>query len=164
MGGMYIPASFKVDDPARIEAFMDRFPFATLVGPGLGPHAYVSPTWYATSPAVPTWNYSAVHAHGAPRATDDPTFTREVLRELVARHERGPGAWTPDALPAEMAESLVAAIVAFELPVTRLEVKFKLGQNRSAADRAGTIAGLEQDGTPQGLELAKFMREHAGTP
>lgn len=34
----------------------------------LGPHAYVSPSWYPskaeTGKAVPTWNYLTVHARG----------------------------------------------------------------------------------------------------
>jgi transcriptional regulator len=124
----------------------------------LGPHAYVSPTWYATSPAVPTWNYAVVHAHGKPRVIDDPALTRASLRELVARHEPAPGGWSVDALPAKLEERLVAAIVAFEMPVERFEAKFKLGQNRSAADREGTVAALERAGTPEAAALASFMR------
>jgi transcriptional regulator len=126
----------------------------------MGPHAYVSPTWYATGPAVPTWNYGVVHAHGKPRALEDAAFTRAALAELVARHEPGPGGWSVDKLPRELEENLVKAIVAFEMPVERLEAKFKLGQNRSAADRAGTMAGLEASGTPEAAALAAFMRAH----
>jgi transcriptional regulator len=127
----------------------------------LGPHAYVSPTWYATSPAVPTWNYAVVHAHGKPRVIDDPAVTRETLRELVARHEAAQGGWNVDAIPAKLEESLVAAIVAFEMPVECFEAKFKLGQNRSLADRERTVAALERAGTPEAAALAAFMREHA---
>jgi transcriptional regulator len=205
---MYVPASFNVEDPPQIEAFLRAHDFATLVSPTaaglmtthvpllprrgpaglvlvghvaranrhweamngasddlaifLGPHAYVSPSWYATSPAVPTWNYAAVHAHGRARAIHDPTFTRDVLIELVRRHEGDTGLL--DALPPDYIESMLAAIVAFELPVERLEAKFKLGQNRSVEDRAGTIAGLERDASPEAAALAAFMRRHAGTP
>src|SRR5215204_4517774 len=52
-----------------------------------GPHAYVSPTWYATSPAVPTWNYAAVHVYGKPRAREEHEFAATALRDLAARHE-----------------------------------------------------------------------------
>jgi transcriptional regulator len=127
-----------------------------------GPHDYISPTWYATAPAVPTWNYATIHAHGAPRVIDDAAFTRAVLAELVARHETGPAAWRVDALPADLEERLVRAVVSFELPVVRVETSFKLGQNRAAADRAGAIAGLERAGTPEAARLAAFMRAHAG--
>lgn len=202
---MYTPASFKVDDEARIAAFIEQYPFATLVGTGpeppvshlpmvlrrgpaglvlvghvaranshwrvmggatpalaifLGPHAYVSPTWYATAPAVPTWNYVAVHALGRPRVVDDAAFTRETLTELVARHEPTPDGWSTAQLPPEKLDSLVAAIVAFEMPIERLEAKFKLGQNRSQADRDGTLAGLERSDSPDAAALAAFMRAH----
>jgi transcriptional regulator len=119
-----------------------------------GPHGYVSPTWYASGPAVPTWNYTAVHAYGKPRVAADPTFARELLREMVAGYEE---AWRIEDLPPPFTASLMAAIVAFEMPVDRLEAKFKLGQNRSAEDRAGTIAGLNRAATPEAAALAAFM-------
>jgi transcriptional regulator len=100
-----------------------------------GPHGYVSPAWYAPGPDVPTWNYTAVHVHGRARLVDDP---RPMLRQLVARFDP---AWVMD-LPPDFEAGLVAGIVAFELPITRLEGKFKLSQNRDAADRAGVVAGL----------------------
>jgi transcriptional regulator len=128
----------------------------------LGPHAYVSPTWYAIAPAVPTWNYATVHAHGKPRAIHDAAFTRGALAELVARHEPAPGGWTIDSLPPDREASLVAAIVAFEMPIEKLEAKFKLGQNRSEADRDGAIAGLERTGSPEAAALAAFMRGQRG--
>jgi transcriptional regulator len=127
-----------------------------------GPHDYVSPTWYAGGPAVPTWNYATVHANGKARAIDDDAFTRALLAELVARHETGPAPWRIEALPADFADRLVDAVVSFELPVERLEAQFKLGQNRPAADRAGTVDGLERAGTPEAAALAAFMRAHAG--
>lgn len=65
-----------------------------------GPHGYVSLTWYETAPAVPTWNYGVVHAHGLPRVREDDTFARGVLEELVRRYEGDrPDSWRPDSLP-----------------------------------------------------------------
>jgi transcriptional regulator len=124
----------------------------------LGPHSYVSPSWYASGPAVPTWNYAAVHAYGRPRAIHDTNFTRDLLRELVLRYETGPDAWRPENTPPGFTDGRLAAIVAFEMPIDRFEAKFKLGQNRSAADRAGTIAGLERQASPDAGALAAFMR------
>ncbi len=126
-----------------------------------GPHDYVSPTWYAAGPAVPTWNYATVHAHGKARAIDDDAFTRALLDELVVRHETGPAPWRQATLPPDFADKLVGAVVSFELAVDRLEAKFKLSQNRSAADRAGTIAGLAAADTTEATALAAFMRTHA---
>jgi transcriptional regulator len=125
-----------------------------------GPHAYVSPTWYATAPAVPTWNYAVVHAYGRPRANEDPAFVEEHLRELLRRYEARRGQlWSLDELPADYRTRQLSRIVGFEMPVERLEAKFKLGQNRPRADRLGAIAGLETEGTAEAQTLAAFMRE-----
>ncbi|MCM3881090.1 MAG: FMN-binding negative transcriptional regulator [Vicinamibacterales bacterium] len=124
-----------------------------------GPHAYVSPSWYATSPAVPTWNYAVVHAYGAAQVREDATFIAGVVEDLTRRYEDGrEPSWSTQALPGESYGKLLNAIVGFEIPVSRCEAKFKLGQNRSVEDRAGTIAGLEREPSPAALELAEFMR------
>ncbi len=203
---MYIPESFKVDDQAQVEAFLQRYDFATIVSAPatgmiathvpvvvrrtpnglvlaghvaranahwslmngadeslaifMGPHSYVSPTWYASGPAVPTWNYATVHVYGRPRVIADANFTRDLLRDLVLRYETGPGTWRMENLPPPFNAGLVSAVVAFEMPVERWEAKFKLGQNRSAQDRAGTIAGLQRQPSPEAAALAAFMRIH----
>jgi transcriptional regulator len=128
-----------------------------------GPHGYVSPTWYETTPAVPTWNYGVVHAHGLPTANEDETFVRGVLEELVRRYEGDrPNGWRPENLPTDFYDRMLRAIVAFEMPATRLDGKFKLGQNRSVEDRRRTIAALENDGSREAAWLAEFMRRRAG--
>lgn len=119
-----------------------------------GPHAYVSPTWYATHPSVPTWNYAVVHVYGTPRLLT-PERTGEVVDRLTRKYEGSrPNPWTGE-LPADYRRGMLAGIVGFEMPVSRIEGKFKLGQNRSAADRAGTVAGLGVDG-PEAEALAEF--------
>jgi transcriptional regulator len=120
-----------------------------------GPHGYISPTWYAAAtPAVPTWNYTVVHAHGKPRAREDAGFTAGVLEELTARYE-GTAGWSSRSVPPDYYRGLLDAIVGFELPVTRYEAKFKLGQNRSDEDRAAVAAALERAGA---RDLAELMR------
>lgn len=124
-----------------------------------GPHAYVSPSWYAASPAVPTWNYAVVHAYGTPRVREDVTFIAGVVEDLTRRYEdHREHRWSSEAVPEESYRKLLNAIVGFEIPVSRCEAKFKLGQNRSAEDRAGAIAGLERESSPMALELATFVR------
>ena len=124
-----------------------------------GPHAYVSPTWYAVSPAVPTWNYAVVHAYGAALVREDATFIAGVVEDLTRRYEdQREHPWSTQAVPGGSYEKLLNAIVGFEISVSRCEAKFKLGQNRSLEDRAGAIAGLERESSPTALELAKFMR------
>jgi transcriptional regulator len=127
-----------------------------------GPHGYVSPTWYETAPAVPTWNYGVVHAYGLPTVNEDEAFVRGVLEELVQRYEgHRQNCWRLESLPAEVYDRMRRAIVAFEMPRTKLDGKFKLGQNRSVEDRRRTIVALERDGSREATWLADFMRQRA---
>jgi transcriptional regulator len=203
---MYTPPAFAITDDASIDAFMQRYDFATLVSlpvsglvvthvpvivrrgasglvisghmargnshgncmdgsvDGLaifsGPHGYISPTWYVHAPAVPTWNYSVVHAHGTPVVRDDRVFVETVVNQLAARYEsHRPRPWRLADQPGEFVTKMLASIVGFEMTVTRVEAKFKLGQNRQAEDRAGAIAGLDREGSAEAAALAQFMRE-----
>jgi transcriptional regulator len=123
-----------------------------------GPHAYVSPGWYETQPAVPTWNYVAVHAYGRARLITDATEVRSRLRELTAYFEAGlPQPWTPD-LPEEYWQRMTQALVAFEISLTRLEGKFKLSQNRPANDVRGVIRALSASAQPMDHDVAAQMR------
>jgi transcriptional regulator len=107
-----------------------------------GPHCYISPTWYHAAPHVPTWNYTAIHASGTPRLIEGEDAVHDVLRELVEHFEAFEAQpWQMD-LPQEFRKNLQAAIVAFEIPVSRLEGKFKLSQNRTPSERAGVIGAL----------------------
>jgi transcriptional regulator len=127
-----------------------------------GPHAYISPSWYATSPAVPTWNYAAVHVYGAPRLFDDPESLRGLLVRLVNRYEAGSDRpWQYD-LPENYRQRMERAVVGLEVPVARIEGKFKLGQNRSAEDRQGMLARLKA-GNANAQALASFIETYAPT-
>ena len=122
-----------------------------------GPHAYVSPAWYATAAAVPTWNYMVVHARGAARMLGDVEL-RGHLRSLAARYESARAEpWDPDRLPPETFDKLAAAVVGFEMEITSLQGKWKLGQNRTRADREGAIAGLRAAGDAASLHVADEM-------
>jgi transcriptional regulator len=125
-----------------------------------GPHAYVSPAWYENHPAVPTWNYAAVHVYG--RTTRLP---KERLRALVARlvatYEPRGSSWKMGALPAAYMEKMLDGIAGFEIPIERIEGKFKLSQNRDAADRRRVIAALAESAHAGDRELADFMSRHA---
>jgi transcriptional regulator len=117
----------------------------------LGPHAYVSPSWYPskalTGKAVPTWNYITVHARGTINWVQDGDWLRAHVGALSATHEAGrKQPWTIADAPASYIDGLLRAIVGFELAVAELEGKWKLSQNRDAADCAGAREGLESDG------------------
>lgn len=122
----------------------------------LGPHAYVSPRWYESRDNVPTWDYMAVHAYGLARVVKEPGRVLEFLAELSDRYERSAGApWRVDDLDERKRDAFLAAIVAFEMPVSRLEASFKLSQNRTEKDRAGVVAALLAEGRS---DLAEEIR------
>jgi transcriptional regulator len=127
-----------------------------------GPHAYVSPSWYGQPERmVPTWNYATVHAHGTLEIITDAVETRGVLAALIQRFEGGRAApWTLR-MPDRERDAMVAAIVAFRIRVTRLEGKFKLSQNRSAADRARVTAALKEEGYAEATATAEWMERYA---
>ncbi|HJZ16012.1 MAG TPA: FMN-binding negative transcriptional regulator [Stellaceae bacterium] len=125
-----------------------------------GPHAYISPNWYATGPSVPTWNYVDVHAYGTVQLVEDDKWLRRFLVRLSDRHEaRNPVAWRMQDLPEAYVGTMLKGIIGFEIAVTRLEGKYKLSQNRPAADRPGVIAALESQTDPESHAVARLMRD-----
>jgi transcriptional regulator len=125
-----------------------------------GPHAYISPSWYETTPAVPTWNYVVAHIHGRPAPVDGDA-TRDIVARQVENHERSRDArWSAALLPPEFLGNQLQAIVGFRMSIDRIEAKFKLGQNRTDADRAGTFDGLEREPDAASRELAAFARRY----
>lgn len=197
---MYVPDSFRVDDPAAVAVLVNAYPFATLVSHTLpprlthvpivpvqgesglfeghvaranpmadavlegvtvtaaflGPHDYVSPTWYVTPGLVPTWNFAAVHVTGVVMPMTDRESLAALVEQLADRFERGRDEpWIPD-----YAESMLDAIVGFRLRAERIETKFKFSQNRSDADREAVMTALETGGGDARV-LARWMRAHA---
>ena len=128
----------------------------------LGPEAYVSPGWYATKRqtgrVVPTWNYVAVHASGKLRFFENPERLLALVTRLTATHEAGrPEPWAVSDAPAKFIGTMLNGIVGFELPIERLEGKWKLSQNRPAEDRIGVIEGLRREGGPAEATVAHVM-------
>jgi transcriptional regulator len=105
-----------------------------------GPHAYIAPSWYKTQPAVPTWDYSAVHLHGTLELTPDPM---PMLTELAADD---PGKFDMHATPEKFQAMMLAGIVSFRMVATRIEAQWKMSQNRNVNDRLGVIAALRDSG------------------
>jgi transcriptional regulator len=98
-----------------------------------GPHAYVSPRWYATAPAVPTWNYAVVHATGPARLLNADE-TAQIMDRMSAVYEPG-SEWSFDTLPSDYRAGMLRGIVGVSIAILRLEGKFKLSQNRPPADQ-----------------------------
>jgi transcriptional regulator len=122
-----------------------------------GPHAYISPSWYATDKAVPTWNYTATHVYGVPVLLNDHAQIVSMLEETVKFYEQSFDQPWPGTLPDDFRDKLINSIVAFEIRVTRLEGKFKLGQNRSPEDLSGVYDALAASMHYGDRELSDFM-------
>ncbi len=127
-----------------------------------GAHAYISPSWYATHPSVPTWNYSAVHVYGVPQVISDEAVIRPMLGELVANHEHGREPEWEMKLPDDYMRTMMAAIVVFEMPMARVEGKFKLSQNRSEVDQESVIAHLAASADPLDVQTAEITAKRRG--
>ncbi len=135
---------------------------ATLTAVFHGPHGYVSPRFYRTSPNVPTWNYVVVHASGPARILDD-AAAMEHVRELTAGFESGAKApWTVEQV-GDYAARIAPGLVAFEIAVERLEGKLKLNQNRRPEDRAAVVERFRGSADADEREMAELM-EQLGPP
>ena len=136
-----------------------------------GAQHYITPSYYATKAAtgkvVPTWNYAAVHAYGTLRVIDDPVWLRAFVEQLTDRHEAahaaasGDVAWKVGDAPEAFIATMVGAIVGIELPIARIEGKWKVSQNRPAEDRAGVVAGLSRGDDPAQQAMAALVRERS---
>lgn len=122
-----------------------------------GPHAYISPSWYATGPAVPTWNYAAVHVSGQATSLDD-VQTFQAVQALVNQYE--PALLNNEALmPADYQHKLATAIVGFKIEIQQIEGKLKLGQHKSVADQQGTVTGLQSSQRSDSSALLAYMQQ-----
>ncbi|MFA9438352.1 FMN-binding negative transcriptional regulator [Uliginosibacterium sp. sgz301328] len=128
-----------------------------------GEDAYISPNWYPSKQEmhrqVPTWNYRVAHVHGKLTVRDDERFVRGVVARLMRKHEaavNGERAWKMGDAPADYIDGLLAHIIGLEIAITRIEAKWKLGQNRDGRDRASAAQALEDRGE---RAIASAMRE-----
>jgi transcriptional regulator len=135
-----------------------------------GPQAYISPSMYpskaATGKVVPTWNYVMVQARGRLRAIEDPAWLHAFVTRLTDRHERTrPLPWQVADAPADYVDTMLGAIVGLEIELTAITGKWKVSQNRSAADRAGVADGLRAQGHAEaGLLSGTAPAGSAGEP
>ena len=127
-----------------------------------GPHAYVSPAWYPTKRehgrVVPTWNYIVVQAWGRPQVIDDPQWVRAQIGELTTQQEQGRAEpWAVEDAPAPFIEAQLRGIVGVEIPVARIEGKWKASQNQPPQNRRGVAQGLSATNP----EMAKLVDPRA---
>ena len=125
-----------------------------------GPDSYISPEWYETAPAVPTWNFAVVHMRGALELIDDREWLSSHVDDMVRFHEAKALDHPPEPSDPEFKAKLLGGIVGFRMKVKTIEAKFKLNQNRSKADRARVAEVLDGSGDQSAAGIAALMRTH----
>jgi len=130
-----------------------------------GPQAYVSPGWYPSKAesgkVVPTWNYVMLQARGKLRAIDDAQWLRAFVTRLTDTHEaRQAQPWRVSDAPPAYLDTMLRAIVGIEIELVGLAGKWKVSQNRPAADREGVARGLNALGDEQALAMAQLVEGH----
>lgn len=129
-----------------------------------GPEHYISPSWYPSKQehgkVVPTWNYAVVHVRGRARTFDDPEQLLQHLRALTDQNESAfEPPWSVDDAPAEYIKALAKTIIGIEIAIETIEGKWKVSQNRPAADRQGVVNGLLALDSPESAEMANLVKE-----
>lgn len=128
----------------------------------MGADAYISPSWYAAKAehgkVVPTWNYEAVEARGPVEFFDDPDRLHAVVSRLTDLHESGRSSpWAVSDAPAAYIKAHMRGIVGLRIPVTALQGKRKMSQNRTQADRRGVSEGLAASDRPSDRNVAPLI-------
>ncbi len=129
-----------------------------------GDQHYVSPTWYSENgehaEQVPTWNYAVVHAYAPLKVIEDEQWLLAHVTSLTNIHEAGfPAPWKVSDAPKDFIGSLLKGIIGLELPIRRLEGKWKVSQNRTAREKQGVIDGLTKLNTPESLAMKALVEE-----
>lgn len=131
-----------------------------------GPQEYVTPSWYTTKretgKVVPTWNYATVHAWGRPRVIHEADWLRRQIDALTTMQEKERATpWAVNDAPADFVSAQIRAIVGVEIPISKIEGKWKVSQNRPESDRVGVVEGIRSEGGSEEM-AALVARRGAG--
>lgn len=124
-----------------------------------GPHSYISPSWYETNKAVPTWNYVAVHVYGELEVVEDKQELLNSLQDLVHKYEDAQSTYSLDDVDPDYMAGLSKGIVGFKIKINKIEGKAKLSQNHSIERRNLVVEKLEKVGSEGSKRIAELMRK-----
>ncbi|MEK4602770.1 FMN-binding negative transcriptional regulator [Bacillus sp. FSL L8-0099] len=124
-----------------------------------GPHSYISPSWYETNKAVPTWNYVAVHVYGELEVVEDKQELLNSLQDLVHKYEDPQSTYSLDDVDPDYMAGLSKGIVGFKIKINKIEGKAKLSQNHSIERRNLVVEELEKVGSEGSKRIAELMRK-----
>lgn len=123
-----------------------------------GPHSYISPSWYETKTAVPTWNYVAVHVYGKVELVEDEIELFESLKEMVEKYEKKGSTYQLDGVDSTYLQGLSKGIVGFKIHINKMEGKAKLSQNHPVERQELVIAKLDQIDDQDSKKVARLMK------
>lgn len=125
-----------------------------------GPHCYISPSWYETTKAVPTWNYVAIHLYGVLEIIEDKNVIFDSLHDLVEKYESPDSPYRFSDVDARFMEGMSKGIVAFKIKITKIEAKAKLSQNHPVQRQKLIINNLENTTNQDNIKVAALMKKN----
>ncbi|MBN8203312.1 FMN-binding negative transcriptional regulator [Bacillus sp. NTK034] len=125
-----------------------------------GPHCYISPSWYETMKAVPTWNYVSIHLYGKMETVEDPKVIFNSLNDMVKKYESSDSPYNLSDVDPSLIEGMSKGIVAFKINISKIEAKAKLSQNHSVERQQLVIKQLENSAEKNNLQIASLMKKN----
>ncbi|WP_026673595.1 FMN-binding negative transcriptional regulator [Alkalihalobacterium bogoriense] len=127
-----------------------------------GPHCYISPSWYETEQAVPTWNYVAVHVYGEVELIEDDNEVVGSLHDMVLKYELPNSSYQLQNLDSDLLANMNKGIQSFKMKINQLEGKAKLSQNHSTERQELVVKQLEQITRTDEQQIAALMKRNIG--
>lgn len=125
-----------------------------------GPHCYISPSWYETSMAVPTWNYVSIHIYGRLEVIENQKIIFDSLNDMVNKYEKPDSSYNLNEIDSRFIEGMTKGIVAFKINITKIEAKAKLSQNHPVERQQLVIKQLENSSEQNNLQIASLMKKN----
>lgn len=122
-----------------------------------GPHGYVSPNVYGTSPCAPTWDFTAVHVRGVMEKIAAGEDTLDVVRSTVHACESTVGTGWDSAGSMDYFRKLLPGVGAFRVSVTAVDSMFKLSQEQSPEIRTRVRSSFAQSPHGRHHEVADLI-------
>ncbi|MEW9674297.1 FMN-binding negative transcriptional regulator [Ammoniphilus sp. 3BR4] len=125
-----------------------------------GPHCYISPSWYETNKAVPTWNYVTVHVYGEVELIEDEKELMDSLHEMVLKYEATDSPYRLQDVDADFIAGMNKGVQGFKIKINKIEGKAKLSQNHPEDRQELVINQLERISSEDEQKIASLMKEN----
>lgn len=125
-----------------------------------GPHCYISPSWYETNQAVPTWNYVAVHVYGEIELIEHDDELINSFNNMIKKYEQPTSIYSLTQVDEQLVSNLNKGVQGFKLKILSMEGKKKLSQNHSNDRQQLVIQKLEEIEHTNEQQIARLMRQN----